>query len=335
METESEPTADTVEEAGAEVGEMLDEDLTALLGVSAKSQEDVEDTVIQLIQDKERDNRVKQLKKNISIQVGKLKRLQKQMAACERDLAALYGAANSTGLKQRKVGALLNDQEKIRSELNSANEECRRGLQELDDCQYDFDADVEFKLVIRGFWPKTGVKPSAPTTVLESEETEQEKSIRLGEVTAFGSTLETTSEQSSSAEFQAYLRQQITELTADRPAASGERAIKRGRNEGGEEAGPSKRQKVASVKIKKMKKKKEMLRADSDEDAWHTDDSDWEGTDDEEDEKSRRRKHFDDGDKDSYTARLETWRESSQEGRRVVLFFMVCIVFISYRICQY
>ena len=124
-------------------------------------------------------------------------------------------------------------------------------------------------------------------------------------------------------------------MTADRPAASGERAIKRGRNEGGEEAGPSKRQKVASVKIKKMKKKKEMLRADSDEDAWHTDDSDWEGTDDEEDEKSRRRKHFDDGDKDSYTARLETWRESSQEGRRVVLFFMVCIVFISYRICQY
>ena len=81
METESEPTADTVEEAVAEVGEMLDEDLTALLGVSAKSQEDVEDTVIQLIQDKERDNRVKQLKKNISIQVGKLKRLQKQMAA--------------------------------------------------------------------------------------------------------------------------------------------------------------------------------------------------------------------------------------------------------------
>jgi hypothetical protein len=64
---------------------------------------------------------------------------------------------------------------------------------------------------------------------------------------------------------------------------------------------------------KKKKKRKEVLRADSDEDAWHTDDSDWEGTDDE-DEMREKRRHFDDGDKDSYQARLEAWRVSIQQG---------------------
>jgi hypothetical protein len=75
----------------------------------------------------------------------------------------------------------------------------------------------------------------------------------------------------------------------------------------------------SEVKEKK-KRKKEALRADSDEDAWHTDDSDWEGTDDDEENESRRRRHFDDGDKDSYQARLAAWRESVQQGRRVGIF---------------
>jgi hypothetical protein len=70
------------------------------------------------------------------------------------------------------------------------------------------------------------------------------------------------------------------------------------------------------VSLKKQKeKKKKILRADSDEDAWHTDDSDWEGTDDEEDDGAaafkRRGKHFDDGDKDSYLSRMEAWRSTA------------------------
>ena len=299
---------------------LLEADLS-LLGVSSKSQADIEQTVFQLIQKKEQEKRIAQLKKSVTGQLLKLRNGQKQLVVCESSLAQLYAGSESTS-SRRKISSLLNDQEKLTSDLAALKEDCRSLLGELERLNYDFSGtDPGFRQAIGGFWPNERAAGKSAAVDLtandETEETEQEKSVRLGELTAFGNSLTTVSEQSSSAQLQSYLRQQqVPDLNSGDKDNDGKRKRKEENNE--EPSGSSKRQKVKAVEKRKSKKKKEVLRADSDEDAWHTDDSDWEGTDDEEDEArallKRRQTHFDDGDKDSYLARMAEWRATSQEG---------------------
>jgi hypothetical protein len=281
-----------------------------LLGVSAKSQADIEDSVFNLLELRERDNRVKQLKKNIAAQLNKRRSLKKQLDACESSLQQLY-SADPGGLKKRKISSLLNDQEKLKSDLQALEGEALGGLEELERCNYDFSTDPAFASLIGGFWPNRKSRSAAGGGIVEdqpSTETDQEKSIRLGEVTAFGNSLATTSEQSSSNAFQSYLRHQIQDLD--------DAEEKRGKSASSSRSSSSKkRRKEEESSAASKKKKKEVLRADSDEDAWHTDDSDWEGTDDEEEGGARRhRRHFDDGDKDSYLERMEEWKAANQQG---------------------
>jgi hypothetical protein len=277
-----------------------------LLGVSAKSQADIEDSVFNLLELRERDNRVKQLKKNITAQLNKRRSLRKQLDACESSLQQLY-SADAGGLKKRKISSVLNDQEKLKSDLQALEGEALGGLEELERCNYDFGADPAFASLIGGFWSNRKSRSAAGGGVDEdqpSTETDQEKSIRLGEVTAFGNSLATISVQSSSNAFQSYLRHQIQDL---------DDAEQRGKSASGSSSKKRRKEEESSATAKR--KKKEVLRADSDEDAWHTDDSDWEGTDDEEEEGARRhRRHFDDGDKDSYLERMEEWRAANQQG---------------------
>jgi hypothetical protein len=280
-----------------------------LLGVSAKSQADIEDSVFNLLELRERDNRVKQLKKNIAAQLNKRRSLKKQLDACESSLQQLY-SVDPGGMKKRKISSLLNDQEKLKSDLQALEGEALGGLEELERCNYDFSTDPAFASLIGGFWPNRKSRSAAGGVVEDqpSTETDQEKSIRLGEVTAFGNSLATTSEQSSSNAFQSYLRHQIQEL---------DEAEKRGKSASSSCSSKKRRKEAVEDKSSaaSKRKKKEVLRADSDEDAWHTDDSDWEGTDDEEDGVRRHRRHFDDGDKDSYLERMKEWRATSQQGR--------------------
>jgi hypothetical protein len=280
-----------------------------LLGVSAKSQADIEDSVFNLLELRERDNRVKQLKKNIAAQLNKRRSLKKQLDSCESSLQQLY-SADPGGMKKRKISSLLNDQEKLKSDLQALEREVRGGLEELERCNYDFGTDPAFASLIGGFWPNRKSRSAAGGGVVEepSTETDQEKSIRLGEVTAFGNSLATTSEQSSSNAFQSYLRHQIQDLDYD--------AEQRGKSASSSSSKKRRKEEESSAPAKRpaKRKKKEVLRADSDEDAWHTDDSDWEGTDDEDDGARRHRRHFDDGDKDSYLERMEEWRAANQQG---------------------
>jgi hypothetical protein len=286
-----------------------------LLGVSAKSQADIEDSVFSLLELRERDNRVKQLKKNVAAQLNKRRSLKKQLDSCESSLQQLY-SADPGGMKKRKISSLLNDQEKLKSDLQALEGEVRGGLEELERCNYDFSTDPAFASLIGGFWPNRKSRSAAGGGVVEDQpsptETDQEKSIRLGEVTAFGNSLATISVQSSSNAFQSYLRHQIQVLD--------DAEEKRGKSASSSSSSSSKKRRKeeessAASKRPTKRKKKEVLRADSDEDAWHTDDSDWEGTDDEEDGGRRHRRHFDDGDKDSYLERMEEWKAASQQGR--------------------
>jgi hypothetical protein len=216
------------------VGEMdgghnLTDDLSGL-GVSAKRQEDVEDDVIQLIKNKERNQRINQLKNGIVANLSKRSKIAGQLALCEKELQALY-ENSSGGAKQRRINTLLNDQEKMRSDLKHLDDECRSAVVELESCDFDFDTDVKLKLLVGRFLPKHGEQEQA-AAIFDTEETEQEKSIRLGEVTAFGTALETTSEQTSNAELQAYLRQQDRDLnTKESPLRDENKALKRSRDE--------------------------------------------------------------------------------------------------------
>jgi hypothetical protein len=326
-------------EASSVTSEVNDDDVTPLeassvtseadlqlLGVSAKSQADIEDSVFNLLELRERDNRVKQLKKNIAAQLNKRRSLKKQLDACESSLQQLY-SVDPGGMKKRKISSLLNDQEKLKSDLQALEGEALGGLEELERCNYDFSTDPAFASLIGGFWPNRKSRSAAGGVVEDqpSTETDQEKSIRLGEVTAFGNSLATTSEQSSSNAFQSYLRHQIQDLDdaeqRGKSASRGSSSSKKRRKEAQEDKSS------AASKRPAKKKKKEVLRADSDEDAWHTDDSDWEGTDDEEDGAKRHRRHFDDGDKDSYLERMEEWRAASQQGR-MSLFIGTTVAYV-------
>jgi septal ring factor EnvC (AmiA/AmiB activator) len=146
-----------------------DDDLPLLLGITAKSQEDIEDTVLLHIQAREREKRAQQLKKNITTGLGKLRNVQKQLAECENSLQRLYEAADRTsGANQRKVRSLLNDQERLSSDMSRQRQECRSSLQELQRSDYDFTSDLVFQRVIDGFWPEASSAAAAASRVVDN-----------------------------------------------------------------------------------------------------------------------------------------------------------------------
>ncbi len=139
-----------------------------LLGVSSKSQADIEESVFNLLELRERDNRVKQLKKNIAAQLNKRRSLKKQLDACESSLQQLY-SADPGGMKKRKISSMLNDQEKLKSDLQALEGEALGGLEELERSNYDFSTDPAFASLIGGFWPNRKSRSAGGGVVVEEQ----------------------------------------------------------------------------------------------------------------------------------------------------------------------
>ena len=311
------------------------------LGVSVQSQESLENDVIEKleekIKEKEQENVLKQVKKELRALHDRLVDCIKKKRKCEKQIKSLYQSESLTSQQNRQVSSLLNDQEILEKKLKDLFTDQNAAVQRLKDCQYDYENNQDIqRLIVRS---NESSEDTNEEHHIKDEETELQKNIRLGDVTAFGNTLQTKSSSSSEpVNFDNYLHQQL-----QNQGTSSSRTINRKRHhssDSGSDSGfvevpvPKKTKKPAKPVVKDeddsdykpessdddepLIKKKEVKKSskpqrplyDSDEVGFKTDDSDWEGTDDDDDEVPviKKRKHGDDGDRDMYLARVASWQ---------------------------
>ena len=322
------------------------------LGVSVKSQETLENDIIEKLEEKikakEQAVVVKQVKKELTSLSTKIRENLKRKKHCERQIRAIYKSeSNLSSQKTRQISSLLNDQEGFEKALTELFASQTANIQRLKESNYDFESDPELRVLI--IKQETETVEDVDNEEEAENETELQKNIRLGDVTAFGNVLQTkSSSQNDEVNFDSYLQQQIG---GDLNVASTSGKRRRSECSDDSDSGfvdvvPEKREKtdppakkLHKARIKKsvqqedsdwnpesseeeqhpepLIKKKEAKKSskpqrrlyDEDEVGWRTDDSDFDGTDDEAETPRRKRtRHGDDGDKDLYLARVTAWQ---------------------------
>ena len=314
------------------------------LGVSVKSQETLENDIIEKLEEKikvkEQAVVIKQVKKELTSLSTKIRENLKRKKHCERQIRAIYKSeSNLSSQKTRQISSLLNDQEGFEKALTELFASQTANIQRLKESNYEFESDPELRVLI--------IKQETETVEDNEEqaenETELQKNIRLGDVTAFGNVLQTkSSSQNDEVNFDSYLQQQIggdfnvastsgkrrrsecsddsdsgfVDVVPDPPAKKLHKARikKSGQQEDSDwnpESSEEEQHPEPLIKKKEAKKSSKPQRRlyDEDEVGWRTDDSDFDGTDDEaETPKRKRTRHGDDGDKDLYLARVTAWQ---------------------------
>ena len=345
------------------------------LGVSVKNQECLENDIMgmiaQRIKLKEQDVVVKQVKKELNPLVQKIKQTLKKKRLCEKEIRHIHDSASSiTSQQNRKIASLIDDQDSLEKHINDLFNTQKELIQRLKDCEYNYEKDPEINPCKRGEICEEEESKEEPEV-----ETELQRNIRLGDVTAFGTTLHTTSSgfAQSKQRFDDYLQQQIENQggsfkrkranSSDSDSGFIDVPFKKSKDENdtkekvfskskkskrklrldneaqhdnidsedecinsrmkpGEKvtvhlnddpewvpSGSEEDEKL--IKKKKVKpSKKAQISLYKDESGWNTDDSDWEGTDDDEDTPKTRKKggKSDDGDKDIYMSRIASWQ---------------------------
>ena len=336
----------------------VDDEITGLegLGVSVQSQRQLESEIIgqisEELQKKEQENIVKQVRKELRSISDNIKRIARRKRDVEKEIKDIYSAhSEKTSQQNRKISSLLNDQESLESNLKDLFSSQKNSLQRLKDCDYNYDNDPSIRNLVT---TNRSIQQEEDTEIEESGETELQKKIRLGSVTAFGNSLTTTSSSNSEKRknnFENYLSQlcqqepkagssrkrsaspesdsEFVDVSPDRPGSSGQTSRPKVRKISrktllvrdqpdpdtdwkphSEEEEEDDAEPLIKKKPEKASSKAQRRLYSEDETGWQTDDSDWEGTDDEDSEmpSRRRRKVGDDGDRDLYQARLESWR---------------------------
>ena len=183
------------------------------LGVNVQSQETLENDIIQKLEEKaklkEQESVLKQVKKELKHICQKIREQLRRKKSYEKQIKLLYKSASTlTSQQSRQISSLLNDQESLEKSLIELFSSQSSNLQRLKDCDYDFEHDTEIKVLI--------VKEKEETVENNeedegpSEETELQKNIRLGDVTAFGNTLQTKSSTTrDEVNFHNYIQQQL------------------------------------------------------------------------------------------------------------------------------
>ena len=347
------------------------------LGVSVKSQESLENDIMgmiaQKIKLKEQDIVVKQVKKEFNPLIQNIKQSLRKKRLCEKEIKHIHDSSSTLSSQQnRKITSLIDDQESLEKHINEQFATQKSLLQRLKDCEYNYEEDPEINPL------KVGENFAEEETRDENEpevETELQKNIRLGDVTAFGTSLHTKSSrlEDTKDNFDDYIQQQIQN--------QGGKTKRKRENESDSDSGfvdvPLKKSKQETIakgkvltkkssrkyrlvnqetdidnelndqfvgsnlqpgekvtvhldddpewqpsgseedeklikKIKKKRPKKAQISIEDDEGGWKTDDSDWEGTDDEEAPK-KRKANSDDGDKDLYMSRIASWQANRLE----------------------
>merc|ERR1712241_516763 len=267
-------------------------DLKDIEGIKVYDQETFEDGV-----SKQLDVYVEKQKKEHD-----LKRFQKELQSVKANLAKtvlnlkkaeeVLRVTVSRGItSDRKLQILLNQQEQLKTEVDKLKE----SKTELETSIQELEASKE-----------TQIKHEENDEDAPTNETEQEKSIRLGQMTAFGKMLVTKTEKDEENNIanRNYMKdwmQDGSDSDSDKGKAMSQKHINEIMERG------------------KRKKKEKVERYDK---GYNTDDEDWDYSD-EEDESSndsgvviKKKKAYstvDDGDKDIYLQRLQEWQDSRTE----------------------
>ena len=190
----------------------MEMDSLAGLGVSVRSQENLESEVMDQLEERmklqEKETTVKQVKKEFPLLIQKLKICLRKKRSIEKDIQGLHDQSNQNGHQKRKIMSLIDDQEAVQKYLHELLSLQKDLLNRLTQVGYDHQNDPNIKpLTVK--LDNTCDDDEEPKEDKPSEETELQRSIRLGEVTAFGTSLKTTSLEGGSRTFQDYVKDQI------------------------------------------------------------------------------------------------------------------------------
>ena len=270
-------------------------DLSGIEGLQVYDQETFEENVSKKLDDifekQKREHDIKRLKnefKTVSDSLTKAK------AGLDKVEESLQSAVNRGITSDRKLQSLLDQQEKYKNEIDSLIKAKLEIASELEEFEKPKKVEVKTEVVEN--------EVSEGDDEAPKQETKREKSIRLGQMTAFGTVIATKSVQEE---------QSKTNYVND--------FIKK------EEDTPKTSSKLKEILERGKQKKKEKVKRYDDE--WHTDDSDWDYSDKEEPNeddqvlsakivKKKSKKSYnvvDDGDKDIYLERLQEWQDSRSE----------------------
>ena len=286
----------------------MEMDSLAGLGVSVRSQENLESEVIDQLEEQmrlqEKETAVKQVKKEFPLLTQKLKICLKKKRSIETDIKDLHDQnSNQNGHQKRKIMSLIDDQESVQKYLQELLSMQKDLLNRLTQCGYDYKNDPNIKPITvkqEGTCEEDQPRDEEPV-----EETELQRSIRLGQVTAFGTSVKTTTLEGSSSTFQDYVNDQIEHQAGglkrkreespesdsgfiDVPAGpSKTKAPKFGREVPGQHnLSPSSGSDALEVEDPSNAKVKKLKRTRKKEDATGNDgDSDWQPSESEEDNK--------------------------------------------------
>ena len=359
----------------------MEMDSLAGLGVSVRSQERLESEVMDQLEEQmkeqEKETTVKQVKKEFPLLIQKLKICLRKKRSIEKDIKGLHEQSNQNGHQKRKIMSLIDDQEAVEKYLQELLSLQKDLLNRLAQVGYNHLNDPNINPITVKL--DNTCDDEDPKEEEASEETELQRGIRLGEVTAFGTSVKTTSLEGGSRTFQDYVKDQIEHQSGSlkrrredsaesdsgfidvTPGPSQSKAPKFGREVHNVSANSDSDVKetveepfkTRSKVLKKTRKKEDATKKDEDSDwqpteseedneplikipkkkskskgklrpvdseeefgGWRTDDSDFDGTDDESEKKKRvssSKKDMDDGDKERYVARLANWQAGRSE----------------------
>ncbi|TRY63996.1 hypothetical protein TCAL_00795 [Tigriopus californicus] len=300
------------------------EDASALeqLSIRAYDQDQLEAEVFrqadQALEQQERQRQTEICLKELRPVILELQSLRQSLGKLELELKRLYGSnATWNRAQQRKAQSCLDEQEKLIVLRNTLRNKQKQLAQDLTHLKYDWALDSDFQLVqdddgnnheddVSADGSRLAANETQPESIFAPEnqaETDQEKKIRLGEMTAFGNVLQTKTDSNELSHYNTYV--------ADQRRLNAQIAVD----------SVSKSSKAVSVGRKGQDRSRIRSRTvSSDEDeseappAYGTDDSDWAGTDDEadDDRKKRKRGLVDDGERADYLKRLDKWQSSHE-----------------------
>ena len=267
--------------------------------------------------------RLKELK-SVALSLGAALEAAKK---CERALDAVFASSSSSSsygsLSRRKSENLLREQESANAKKEDLARKQSELVRELAELGHDVEKEKSVKLVRVKLDGSEKPENEGDGDALEEgevqEETETERSIRLGERTAFGKSLKSHTESDGGESFRRYVQDQkaLNQVAASSSSSKPQREVKARRRTG------EKLKKRAREKVIRYEDEEEEEEEAGDVGAGNgTDDSDWGSTDDEGEPRSgrwrhqsssRRRATADDGDRDEYLERLERWQEEQEE----------------------
>ncbi len=235
-----------------------------------------------------------------------LKKVSEIVEKVERAEARLEAMDNNG--ERRRIMSVLDELEKLKDKKEQMEEKREAVVQELKEMRAWDEVKKDFGIVEEDKEKSKKDEVDVESMMKESqgEETEKEKKIRLGELTAFGKSLKSTKhgDDGANKEFTRYFKEQMAINTI----SDEDRSCWKG--------APPKAKKRKKDDTSKGTREEDIQEKEEEDFGNGTDDSDWDSSDSDNGVRRRttrgRKRVVDDGDRQEYLDRLEAWQEGGE-----------------------